>query len=708
MASEFSPPRNKFLKTFFNPGFLFFSLLVFGATAWIGIVWDLPSADQIRNYVPKSSVKIQAVDGSTIYNGGAGPTRRVSFQEIPKELRQAIVATEDRRFFNHGGVDFAGIGRALLRDVQSGGLKEGGSTITQQLARNLFLTQERTLWRKLKEAAIAVRIEKDFSKEEILTLYLNQVYLGSGAYGVTDAALLYFNKPVQQLTLTESALLAGLPQAPSRYSPLVSKDLARKRRDAVLKNMVEAGFLKQSAYVKAQAKPLKINPRPQLLKNQAAYFTSYIQSLLPEVLGTNVQGGLTVETTLDPFIQAEAQSALSRALARNRGRSIGQGAIVSLDPLTGEIRALVGGEDFQKSQFNRAIQALRQPGSAFKVFVYTHALETGIDPGTVYVDEPIRFGRYEVKNYDRDYQGPMTLVKALRESRNTIAVKLLEQVGERETIETAQRMGINSPLQANPTLALGSSETTLLELTSAYGTLANGGLHTEPSAIRRILDQSGKVLYESRLQQNQAVSPEVSWSMTKMLEQVVKAGTGRRADIGRPVAGKTGTSESNRDLLFVGYIPQLVTGVWLGNDDSSPTRGTSSMAAGLWGEMMKKVTARMPVIAFTEPSSIPTDLRDRVLAAAEGRQIPSPVAPVPTPGELPQPAPTEPLPGTEGNYGAVPPQDPSAANNNPQNSVSLDPADPNCFDPNAAYKEGSGCASGDGYDAYRDQRNRKR
>jgi penicillin-binding protein 1A len=707
MASEFSPPRNKFLKTFFNPRFLFLAFLVFGVASWMGIVWDLPSADQIRNYVPKSSVKIQAVDGSTIYNGGAGPTRRVSYQEIPKELRQAIVATEDRRFFEHNGVDFLGIGRALVRDVQSGGLKEGGSTITQQLARNLFLTQERTLWRKLKEAAIAARIEQDFSKEEILTLYLNQVYLGSGAYGITDAALLYFNKPVQQLTLIESAVLAGLPQAPSRYSPLVSKELARKRRDVVLKNMVEAGLLKQSAYAKAQAKPLKINPRPQLLKNQAAYFTSYIQSLLPEVLGTNVQGGLTVETTLDPLVQAQAQSALSRALARNRGRSISQGAIVSLDPLTGEIRALVGGEDFQTSQFNRAVQALRQPGSAFKVFVYTHALETGIDPGAVYVDEPIRFGPYEVKNYDRDYQGPMTLVKALRESRNTIAVKLLEQVGERETIETAQRMGINSPLQANPTLALGSSETTLLELTSAYGTLANGGLHTSPSAIRRILNQSGQVLYESKLQQNQAVSPEVAWSMTKMLEQVVKAGTGRKADIGRPVAGKTGTSENNRDLLFVGYIPQLVTGIWLGNDDSSPTRGTSSMAAGVWGEMMGKVTSKMPIVAFAEPNNLATDLRDRVLAAAEGRQLAPAAPPADMTGAPPQNEPTESIPPPENPSATAPPQETGPTENTPQ-SAPLDPSNPQCFDPNAAYKEGSGCASGDGFDAYRDQRNRKR
>ncbi len=707
MASEFSPPRNKFLKSFFNPKFLFFALLIFGVASWIGITWDLPSADQIRNYVPKSSVKIQAADGSTIYNGGAGPTRRVSYQEIPKDLREAIVATEDRRFFEHNGVDFLGIGRALLRDLQSGGLKEGGSTITQQLARNLFLTQERTLWRKLKEAAIAARIEQDFSKEEILTLYLNQVYLGSGAYGVSDASLLYFNKPVQQLKLTESALLAGLPQAPSRYSPLINKELARKRRDIVLKNMVEAGFLKQSDYLKAKARPLTINPRPQLLKNQAAYFTSYIQSLLPEVLGTTVQGGLTVETTLDPFIQAQAQSALTRALARNQGRKIEQGAIVSIDPNTGEIRALVGGEDFQKSQFNRAVQALRQPGSAFKVFVYTHALETGIDPGTVYVDEPVRFGNYEVKNYDRDYQGPMTLVKALQESRNTIAVKLIEQVGERETIETAQRMGINSPLQANPTLALGSSETTLLELTSAYGTLASGGIRTEPSAIRRILDQSGQVLYESKRQQNQAVTPEVAWSMTKMLEQVVKGGTGRRANIGRPVAGKTGTSENNRDLLFVGYIPQLVTGVWLGNDDSSPTRGASSIAAGVWGEMMNKVANKLPVIAFTEPSNLSTDLRDRVLAAAEGRPIPS-YLPTDTTGGIPQDQATEPAPAPVDPNVAPPPQDSVPTDNSPHNSAPLDPSNPQCFDPNTAYKGESACATGDGFDGYREQRNRKR
>lgn len=579
-------------------------LLVF----WLLLTWNLPGPEQIRHTL-RGSLRIKAADGSLLYNGTQGPVRQVKSQEIPVALREAVLATEDRRFFEHRGMDPVGIVRALVRNTEASRLREGGSTITQQLARNLFLTQERSVWRKLKEIVIAQRLEQSFSKEEILTLYLNRIYFGSGAYGVADAAVTYFNKPVSKLNLLESALLAGLPQAPSRYSPLVNRELARKRRDVVLKNMVEAGFLSASEYARARTRRVVLNPRLRTPERGSAYFTAYVQSLLPVLLGS-VPNGLTVETTLDPVAQAEAEKTLTTTLKNLSRRRVSEGAIVAINPKNGEIRAMVGGRDFQRSQFNRAVQALRQPGSTFKVFVWASALEAGLSPEDVYTDGPTRFGSYEVKNYDRDYWGEMTLAEALKESRNTIAVQLIEQVGARNTVEVSHRMGIRSPLNPGPALALGASETTLLELTSAYGTLANDGLRAEPRAIRRIIDGAGKVIWTADPMARQALNPEVARTMTAMLEQVILDGTGRRANINRPAAGKTGTTEGNRDLLFVGYTPQLVTGVWLGNDDNSPTRGSSALVAGLWATFMGRVMDRLPVLAFqasrfTETKPIP-------------------------------------------------------------------------------------------------------
>jgi len=601
---------------------------------WLALTWDLPSAETIRRFNAQASVQIRARDGTLLFNGGHGPTRQVPYRQIPKALVQAIVATEDRRFYEHRGIDLLGIGRALVRNTEAGELREGGSTITQQLARTLFLTQERTLWRKLKEIVIAARLEQDFSKEEILGLYLNQVYFGSGAYGVTDAARLYFNKPVEKLTLVESALLAGLPQAPSRYSPLVNRDLARRRRDAVLKNLVEVGQLSAADYEKARRKPVALDPRPDRTATRASYFTAYVQSLLPELLGGNPGEGLTVETTLDPAMQASAQRSLRTALADYRGRRISQGAIIALDPVSGEIRAMVGGDDFQKSQFNRAVQAQRQPGSTFKVFVYAAALESGVRPDDVYVDAPTNVGTYEVKNYDRQFRGAMTLTEALKESRNTIAVQLYQKVGEARVLDMAQRLGIKSPLRRGAATALGASVVNLLELTSAYATLANQGGHVEPLAIRRIFDRSGREIYRATPQKHQVVSPELAATLTAMLRQVIEAGTGRRAALDRPAAGKTGTTEEHRDLLFVGYTPQLATGVWLGNDDNSPTRGTSSLAAALWGRFMVGALKGQPSLDFAAP--------------------PAPVvAPAPPP-----PATGEPEPPTEEDpfFGEPPPQ----------------------------------------------------
>lgn len=606
---------------------------------WFALTWDLPTSAQIRSYTPENRLQVKAMDGSIIYSGGRGPTQQVKGKQIPENLRNAVVATEDRRFFEHQGIDIAGIARAIVRNTQADEIKEGGSTITQQLARTLFLTQERTLWRKFKEIVIATRIEQDFSKEEILTLYLNQVYLGSGAYGVSDAARTYFSKPVEKLTLVQAALIAGLPQAPSRYSPLVNQKLARKRRDSVLKNMVEAGYLKEAQYQKEVKHPLALKPQSREARTQSAYFTAYIESLLPDLLGTaSVPGGLIVETTLNPSMQADAQKILTTSLRSYRSRRVSQGAIVTIDPTTGEIRAMVGGGDFQKSQFNRAVQALRQPGSTFKAFVYAAALENGVRPGDVYRDEPTRFGQYEVKNYDRRFYGPMTLVDALKESRNTIAVQLQQKVGEQKVVDVARRMGIKSELQPGLSMALGASEVTLLELTSAYGTLATNGIHIEPTAIRRIVDKGGQVLYAAAPQTSTALSPAIASTMTRMLEQVVLNGTGRGAAINRPAAGKTGTTENLRDLLFVGYTPQLVTGVWLGNDDNTPTRGASSLAAAIWSQYMRKAMATYPTTAFQYVEDSEPITASPPLSTAEDSEEQAPP---------PQPEPEEPQPSPE-------------------------------------------------------------
>lgn len=606
------------MKSFFGPsGWLgqnkkqvaFASALILTASLtglWFSLTWDLPSVAQIRSLRPGSALQIKAMDGSLIYSGGHGPVHQVTTKQIPETLRKALVATEDRRFYEHSGVDFFGIVRALVRDAQKGEVREGGSTITQQLARNLFLTQERTVWRKLREMILAARIEQDLSKDEILTLYLNQIYFGSGAYGVADASLTYFNKRVEKLNFLESALLAGMPQAPSRYSPLVNKELALKRRDVVLKNLVEVGYLNTRNYEGLRKKPIRLDPQNYQTTTQAAYFAAYIQSQLPDILGSSaLPEGLTIETTLDPALQNTAQNTITNALNTYRRYRISQGAMVALDPVTGQIRAMVGGKDFQKSQFNRAVQAMRQPGSTFKSFVYAAALESGIRPDDTYTDKPLRIGRYEVKNYDRRYFGEMRLIDALKESRNTIAVQLFVNIGEQKVVDVARRMGIHSELQHGAAMALGASVVNLLELTSAYSTFANSGTHVEPTAILRIVNRSGQVLYSATPQTTNALAPEIAATMTHMLKAVITDGTGRRANIGRPAAGKTGTTEDHRDLLFVGYTPQLVAGVWLGNDDNSPTRGTSGLAAAVWGKFMGRAMAKLPTQDFPEAPELP-------------------------------------------------------------------------------------------------------
>lgn len=569
---------------------------------WLSLERSLPKTAELFTFVRDETLTIKAGDGTILQQQGPATRENLKLKEIPKPLIQAFIASEDRRFYQHDGVDHQGIIRALFTNIRSADVVEGGSTITQQLARILFLNQERTVWRKLKEVRLSQKIEQKLSKEQILERYLNIVYLGSGAYGVADAAWVYFSKPVNKLTLPEMATIAGLAPAPSLYSPAVNLEAAQQRRNLVLQRMQQDKVITEQAAVAASNAPLTLNSSlPKRLQVKAPYFTNYIQQELPKYVSEEVLevGGLSVETTLNPQWQKVGEQVVKNTVERNgRWQHFEQAALVSIDPRNGEIRAMVGGKDFGKNQFNRVTQAQRQPGSTFKGFVYATAIASGISPYKSYLDAPYIIEGYEPKNYSRDYQGWMSIRDATASSVNVIAVKVLKDVGFAPTIKLAQQMGIKSPLKSGYSLALGSSEVNLLELTSAYGTLATQGMYTEVHGIRRILNGRGEVLYAIENKPKQVLDRDSAAIMTWMLRNVVQAGTGRAAQLNRPVAGKTGTSDNSRDLWFIGYIPQLVTGVWLGNDDNDPTWGSSSTAALTWHQFMVKAVEKMPEQEF--------------------------------------------------------------------------------------------------------------
>ncbi|MBE9189943.1 penicillin-binding protein 1A [Gloeocapsopsis crepidinum LEGE 06123] len=571
---------------------------------WFSIEQSLPQTAELFTVVRDETLTIKAADGTILQQTGPATREQLKLAEIPEPLVQAFIASEDRRFYQHNGIDYQGIARATLSNLRSANVVEGGSTITQQLARILFLNQDRTIWRKLKEIRLSQKIEANLTKEQILERYLNLVYLGEGAYGVADAAWVYFSKPVDELTLPEMAMIAGLAPAPSRYSPVVNLATAQQRRNLVLQRMREDQVLDAATATAARTAPITLNTNlPKRLQVTAPYFTTYIQKELPKYVAPEdiEAGGLIVETTLNAQWQNAAETAVKNTVTNNgRWQNFEQAALVAINPRNGEIRALVGGKDFEKNQFNRATQAQRQPGSTFKGFVYTAAIATGLSPYNSYLDAPYIVEGYEPKNYSREFRGWLTMRDALTSSINTIAVKVLIDVGFDPVTKLAQQMGIKSQLQPMYSLALGSSEVNLLELTSAYGTLATQGMHVEPHGIRRILNRSGEVLYSTEHKPKRVLDPGSAAITTWMLQNVVQAGTGRPASLNRPVAGKTGTSDESRDLWFVGYIPQLVAGVWLGNDNNEPTWGNSGTAAATWRQFMMSAVEDIPVEDFPE------------------------------------------------------------------------------------------------------------
>ncbi|MEB3226328.1 MAG: PBP1A family penicillin-binding protein [Synechococcus sp.] len=569
--------------------------------------------EEVLIYTRPGTLTIQAADGSVIEEVGPVSHDKVKIWEVPATLTEAFIASEDRRFHEHFGVDVQGIARAAYVNFQAGEIVEGGSSITQQVARIVFLNQETTLIRKVKEMRLATKLEERFSKEQILESYLNLVYLGSGAYGVSDAAWVYFGKSLEDLTIGEAAMIAGLAPAPSLYSPFVNLQAATVRRDQVLQRMWEEGYISQGEYEEAIVTPLETNRQtPKRLLRQYPYFTDYVKAelqsyLTPEQLEN---GSFVIETTLNPQWQEWAEAVIEEGI-NNYGRyqRFQQGAMVSIDPRSGQIKTMVGGIDFQNNQYNRVTQAQRQPGSTFKTFVYAAAIASGMSPSTAYVDKPFVIDGYRPKNYSGTFSNQaVSLTEALTKSINTIALSVMLDVGWEPIIGLAQRMGVESEMKPTYSLALGAWEVNLLELTSAYGTLANRGSHQPVYGISRILDRNGKVVYQANRKPVKAIDADSAAIMTSMLTNVVSNGTGSQANIGRPVAGKTGTSDKARDLWFIGYIPQLVTGVWLGNDDNKPTWGASSTAARLWGNLMRQVAASMTVEEFPD---LP-NLRNRV------------------------------------------------------------------------------------------------
>lgn len=573
---------------------------------------DLPSISGLETTERQPGITIKTSEGITLSSYGDVYGHYVAFEDIPESLIQAVLATEDRRFFDHMGIDVMGIARAMVVNLRAGRLVQGGSTITQQVAKNVFLTPERTIKRKIQEMLLAFWLESKFTKEQIFAIYLNRVYLGSGNYGIDAASRRYFDKPATEVNLIESAILTGLLKAPSRYSPLSSAERAKNRAHQVLLNMVDAGFLSEGEVKEA----LKTFKPPRLYREGDAsgtrYFTDWIVEEVPLYIG-KVDQDVIVTTTLDPKLQREAEDALV-AIMNEHGaeKNASQAALVSMAP-DGAIRALVGGRSYKESQYNRVTQAIRQPGSVFKLFVYLAALEAGIAPQWLVDDAPVevptgvRNRMWRPQNFDQKFRGEITIREALTHSVNTVSVQLAMAVGLDKVVDMARRLGVTG-IEPQPSIALGAVDSNLLDITAAYAHLANQGRGVQPYGITSIQTQDGEMLYEREGSGLWVVLREsVVRHMTYMLENVPKEGTGRRANIGRPMAGKTGTSSDFRDAWFVGFTPQLVTGVWVGNDDNTSMKKVTggNLPAMIWKDFMQLALEGQPVQALMSSGGEP-------------------------------------------------------------------------------------------------------
>ncbi len=555
---------------------------------------DMPDIRQVTQPQRRPSVTILADNGNVLVRYGDLYGKHVRVNEVPNHLIQALLAIEDRRFYSHFGIDVVGVLRATVENAMARRVVQGGSTITQQLAKNLFLTPERTFRRKVQEVLLALQLERTYSKDQILSAYLNRVYFGSGAYGVDAAAEAYFNKPVSGLTLRESAILVGLLRAPSRYSPNRDPAQAMERAKTVLAAMRDEGYITE-ADLRASQENVPVPRRKPGTSGDARYFADWITDQVNGLLA-NAPQDIVIHTTLDLGMQRAAESRLDDALASESKSNVSQGAIVTLSP-DGAVRAMVGGRDYGESQFNRATQARRQPGSAFKPIVYLAAIERGLYPDDVFEDAPIRIGKWSPENYDSEYRGQVTARDALAHSINTVAVRIAQQIGVSKVVETARALGVTSPLSPDLSLALGTNTVSLIELTGVYATIAGAGRVVAPYAIKEIRNRDGQIIYRrSDMNMPVNVNPNAVSMLVDMMRSVIQYGTGRRAALDRPVAGKTGTSSSYHDAWFVGFTADYVTGVWLGNDDNTPMKKVTggSIPAVIWRDYMADIHASLP------------------------------------------------------------------------------------------------------------------
>ena len=603
---------------------------------------DLPPLAELENYRPSLASKIYDEKGTLIAQLFIEQRSLVPLKKIPEILKKTILIIEDEGFYSHLGISPVSMFRAFLVNITQGRVAQGGSTITQQLAKNLFLTQDRTFSRKIKEVMLSFKIEYRYTKDEILEMYLNQVNMGSGAYGVEAAARTYFGKYVEELTLPECALLAGLPRAPNKYSPYRNPDKARMRRNRILDRLVKKNVVEKKAADKAKQAPIEIH---RIEQKNAPYFVEYVRQQLEETYGSNViyKGGLSVYTSLDMKLQEYAQKAVARGLeeaeikiAKENGIPVEnihdaefrknlpiQASFIALDPKTGHVKAMVGGRDYAESEFNRATQAKRQPGSAFKPFIYATAIDNSFTPADIIVDAPMSMEdkdgqTWKPENYEKKFFGPTSLRKALTYSRNVVTLKLLMKVGTSSVVSYANKMGIKSQLQKNLSLAFGTSEVTLMELASAYATFPNLGVKAEPICIVSVKDSSGKLLEENQPQLQDVLKPESAYIMTSMMESVVNEGTAARIranGITFNCAGKTGTTDNQADVWFIGFTSDLIAGCWVGFDNRrslGSVISSSNTPVPIWGEFMKEVYKERTPEPFSRPPKVVTARIDPV------------------------------------------------------------------------------------------------
>ena len=564
---------------------------------------------QGNKFLDAINSKVYDINGKIITEFYQENRNPVPLSKIPSNLINATIAIEDSDFYKHKGISLRGIVRAQWENFKNlillsskDNKPQGGSTITQQLAINTFLTREISLNRKLKDILLALQIERSFTKNEILEMYLNEIYFGHGAYGVQSAAKMYFNKNVQDLNLAECALIAGIPRGPSYYSPILNQEVSLKRRNIILNRMFKLDYISKEDMEKAKQSPLELDYNNKRDNFTAPYFSTFILSQLLEEYGANVvyKGGLKIYTTLDLGMQIFAEKALQE--------SGHEGAIIAIEPQTGHIKAMVGGKDFGKSKFNRATQAYRQPGSAFKPFIYLTALDNGFTPSNIIEDSPITFENgWSPENYEKEFSGPVTLSEAFEHSINVVGVKLLEQVGIKKVINYSRKAGIKSELRPDLSLALGTSEISPLEIASAYATIANLGVKVDPLSIIQIEDYSGKIIKDNISQKKKVFKEETCYVLINMMEGVIKRGTGWNAKIGRPAAGKTGTTDNFIDAWFIGFTPDLVTAVYIGNDDRKPLGNKMTggvVAAPIWAKFMKNALKNNEKKDFLQPDKI--------------------------------------------------------------------------------------------------------